>query len=283
MNRIFLIFALLFLIGCSEGSDPVPEQNNEENTEPNDNKEFLINGLSCSVYFDEEGYSVKVSKDNKFLFEASEEIGKGSRQYIDLGEGRLRKIDVSNILIINALQYENTYYLLLDLKENDVVEYWGIRKLYVMKDGQLNKKTLDSRSFLPTVMNLWFENSVHLFVPPYVYLEAVRTSCVLNDELEFISKNCPIGSKALDMTHAIECKEHILSFYDIQADNKLWSYKIELENKNFSIDSWDASYSSNNTVLVNVNITYITGEKEVLNFEFDKDTGEIITPNQITQ
>ena len=121
MNRIFLIFALLFLIGCSEGSDPVPEQNNEENTEPNDNKEFLINGLSCSVYFDEEGYSVKVSKDNKFLFEASEEIGKGSRQYIDLGEGRLRKIDVSNILIINALQYENTYYLLLDLKEDDVV------------------------------------------------------------------------------------------------------------------------------------------------------------------
>ncbi len=31
MNRIFLIFALMFLIGCSEESDPVPEQNNEEN------------------------------------------------------------------------------------------------------------------------------------------------------------------------------------------------------------------------------------------------------------
>lgn len=282
MNRIFLIFALLFLIGCSEGSDPVPEQNNEENTEPNDNKEFLINGLSCSVYFDEEGYSVKVSKDNKFLFEASEEIGKGSRQYIDLGEGRLSKIDVSNILIINALQYENTYYLLLDLKEDDVVEYWGIRKLYVAENGKVNKITFNSDIFLPTVMNLWFENSIILFVPYSLYPEVTHyESRVYDNSLRLINKHCPRYAKPLDMTHCVNLEDNeIISFYDISNTSSplrpLWSYKIELENKNFSIDSWEASYSPNNTVLVTINITYITEEKEVLNFEFDKNTGELV-------
>ena len=111
MNKVFLIFALLFLIGCSEGSDPVPEQNNEENTESGDNNTFLVNGFSCNIDFNEENYTIKVSKDNEFLFEVSEEIGKGTKLYIDLGYGNKKDVIASYIKIFDILQYENTYYL----------------------------------------------------------------------------------------------------------------------------------------------------------------------------
>lgn len=50
----------------------------------------------------------------------------------------------------------------------------------------------------------------------------------------------------------------------------------DIDNNEFVINSWEASYSQNNTILVTINITYITGKKEVLNFEFDKETGELI-------
>ena len=60
MNKAFLIFALLFLIGCSEESDPVPEQNNEENTESVDDNAFLVNGFSCNIDFNEENYTIKM-------------------------------------------------------------------------------------------------------------------------------------------------------------------------------------------------------------------------------
>lgn len=117
MNRIFLIFALLLLIGCSEGSDPVPEQNNEENTESGDNNAFLVNGFSCNIDFNEENYTIKVSKDNEFLFEVSEEIGKGTKLDIDLGYGNKKDVIASYIKIFDILQYENTYYLLADLRD----------------------------------------------------------------------------------------------------------------------------------------------------------------------
>ena len=107
MNKVFLIFALLFLIGCSEGSDPVPEQNNEENTESGDNNTFLVNGFSCNIDFNEENYTIKVSKDNEFLFEVSEEIGKGTKLYIDLGYGNKKDVIASYIKIFDILQYEN--------------------------------------------------------------------------------------------------------------------------------------------------------------------------------
>lgn len=44
----------------------------------------------------------------------------------------------------------------------------------------------------------------------------------------------------------------------------------DINNNEFVINSWESSYSQNNTILVTINITYITEEKEVLNFEFDK-------------
>ena len=289
MNKVFLIFALLFLIGCSEGSDPVSEQNNEENTESGDNNTFLVNGFSCDIDFNEENYTIKVSKDNKFLFEVSEGIGKGSKLYIDFGYGNKKEVIASYIKIFNILQYENTYYLLADLRDkSDILSFWGIRKLYSYEDGKVHTVTLNTSSHLPTDMAFWFKNSIVLSEKYQMYPEATASEGhVYDNELNLISKYSPNGI-VLDMTHCVSLEEvpkhhYAICFYDIRNTSPLWSYPIDIVGEDFVVSYQDASYSSNNTVLVNVNITYITGEKEVLNFEFDKNTGELITPNQITQ
>lgn len=294
MNRIFLIFALLFFIGCSEGSDSVPEQNNEEKTESGDNNAFLVNGFICNIDFNEESYTIKVSKDNKFLFEVSEGIGKGTKLYIDFGYGNKKGIIASYVKIFNILQYENTYYLLADLRDkSDILSFWGIRKLYSYENGEVHTVTLNTRSHLPTDMGFWFENSIKVVENYSAYPEATASEGhVYDNELNLISKHTHYG-KVLDLYHVIDvsggdgihAKNPLrISWYDIRnSSDYIWQYMCDIGNNEFIINGWDASYSSNNTVLVNVNITYITGEKEVLNFEFDKDTGEIITPNQITQ
>lgn len=294
MNRIFLIFALLFLIGCSEGSDPVPEQNNEENTESGYNNTFLVNGFSCDIDFNEENYTIKVSKDNKFLFEVSEKIGKGTKMYIDFGYGNKKDVIASYIKIFNILQYENTYYLLADLRdESDILSFWGIRKLYSYENGKVHTVTLNTRSHLPTDMTFWFENSIMVSENYSAYPEATASERhVYDNELNLISKHTHYG-KVLDLYHVIDVsggegihtKDPLrISWYDIRnSSHYIWQYMCDINNNEFVINSWEASYSPNNTVLVTINITYITEEKEVLNFELDKNTGEIITPNQITQ
>lgn len=294
MNRIFLIFALLFLIGCSEGSDPVPEQNNEENTEPNDNKEFLVNGFICNIDFNEENYTIKVSKDNKFLFEVSEEIGKGTKIYIDFGYGNKKAIIASYVRIFSILQYENTYYLLADLRdESDILGFWGIRKLYSYENGKVHTVTLNTRSHLPTDMAFWFDNSIHVSENYSAYPEATASEGhVYDNELNLISKHIHYG-RVLDLYHVIDVsggegihtKDPLrIGWYDIRnSSHYIWQYMCDINNNEFIINSWDASYSPSNTILVTINITYITEEKEVLNFELDKNTGEIIAPNQITQ
>lgn len=287
MNRIFLIFALLFLIGCSEESDPVPEQNNEENTESGDNDTFLVNGFSCNIDFNEENYTIKVSKDNKFLFEVSEGIGKGTKLYIDFGYVNKKAIIASYVKIFSILQYENTYYLLADLRdESDILSFWGIRKLYSYENGKVHTVTLNSSSHLPTDMVFWFKNSIVLSEKYQVYPEATASEGhVYDNELNLISKHTHYG-KVLDLYHVIDVsggegihtKDPLrISWYDIRnSSHYIWQYMCDINNNEFVINSWEASYSPNNTVLVTINITYITEEKEVLNFELDKNTGELV-------
>lgn len=294
MNKVFLIFALLFLIGCSEGSDPVPEQNNEENTESGDNNVFLVNGFICNIDFNEESYTIKVSKDNKFLFEVSEGIGKGTKLYIDFGYGNKKDIIASYVRIFSILQYENTYYLLADLRDkSDILSFWGIRKLYSYENGKVHTVTLNTRSHLPTDMAFWFDNSIHVSENYSAYPEATASEGhVYDNELNLISKHTHYG-KVLDLYHVIDVsggegihtKDPLrIGWYDIRnSSHYIWQYMCDINNNEFIINSWDASYSPNNTILVTINITYITEEKEVLNFELDKNTGDIIAPNQITQ
>lgn len=294
MNKVFLIFALLFLIGCSEGSDPVPEQNNEENTESGDNNVFLVNGFICNIDFNEESYTIKVSKDNKFLFEVSEGIGKGTKLYIDFGYGNKKDIIASYVRIFSILQYENTYYLLADLRdESDILSFWGIRKLYSYENGKVHTVTLNTRSHLPTDMAFWFDNSIHVSENYSAYPEATASEGhVYDNELNLISKHTHYG-RVLDLYHVIDVsggegihtKDPLrIGWYDIRnSSHYIWQYMCDINNNEFVINSWDASYSPNNTILVTINITYITEEKEVLNFELDKNTGDIIAPNQITQ
>ncbi len=287
MNKAILIFALLFLIGCSEESDPIPGQNNEENTESGDNNAFLVNGFSCNIDFNEENYTIKVSKDNEFLFEVSEEIGKGTKLDIDLGYGNKKDVIASYIKIFDILQYENTYYLLADLREqSDILSFWGIRKLYSYENGKVHAVTLNTSSYLPTDMAFWFDNSIHVSENYSAYPEATASEGhVYDNELNLISKHTHYG-KVLDLYHVINVSggEGIhaknplrISWYDIRnSSHYIWQYMCDINNNEFVINSWESSYSQNNTILVTINITYITGEKEVLIFEFDKETGELI-------
>lgn len=287
MNRIFLIFALLLLIGCSEGSDPVPEQNNEENTESGDNNAFLVNGFICNIDFNEESYTIKVSKDNKFLFEVSEGIGKGTKLYIDFGYGNKKDIIASYVKIFNILQYENTYYLLADLRDkSDILSFWGIRKLYSHTKGKTKMITFNSREYLPTDMKFWFENSIDVSENYSAYPESTGSKYHKYDSDLNLLSQYSVSGKPLDLYHVINVsggegihtKDPLrISWYDIRnSSHYIWQYMCDINNNEFVINSWEASYSPNNTVLVTINITYITEEKEVLNFELDKNTGELV-------
>lgn len=207
----------------------------------------------------------------------SEEIGKGTKLDIDLGYGNKKDVIASYIKIFDILQYENTYYLLADLRDqSDILSFWGIRKLYSYENGKVHAVTLNTSSYLPTNMAFWFKNSIVLSEKYQVYPEATASEGhVYDNELNLISKYSPNGI-VLDMTHCVSLHHYTICFYDIRNTSPLWSYPIDLVGEDFVASCQDASYSSNNTVLVNVNITYITGEKEVLNFEFDKETGELI-------
>lgn len=287
MNKAFLIFALLFLIGCSEESDPVPEQNNEENTESGDNNAFLVNGFSCNIDFNEENYTIKVSKDNEFLFEVSEEIGKGTKLDIDLGYGNKKDVIASYIKIFDILQYENTYYLLADLRDqSDILSFWGIRKLYSHTKGKTKMITFNSREYLPTDMKFWFENSIDVSENYSAYPESTGSKYHKYDSDLNLLSQYSVSGKPLDLYHVINVSggEGIhaknplrISWYDIRnSSHYIWQYMFDINNNEFVINSWESSYSQNNTILVTINITYITEEKEVLNFEFDKETGELI-------
>ena len=217
----------------------------------------------------------------------SEEIGKGTKLDIDLGYGNKKDVIASYIKIFDILQYENTYYLLADLRDqSDILSFWGIRKLYSYENGKVHAVTLNTSSYLPTDMAFWFDNSIHVSENYSAYPEATASEGhVYDNELNLISKHTHYG-KVLDLYHVINVSggEGIhaknplrISWYDIRnSSHYIWQYMCDINNNEFVINSWESSYSQNNTILVTINITYITEEKEVLNFEFDKETGELI-------
>ena len=135
-------------------------------------------------------------------------------------------------------------------------------------------------------MAFWFDNSIHVSENYSAYPEATASEGhVYDNELNLISKHTHYG-KVLDLYHVINVSggEGIhaknplrISWYDIRnSSHYIWQYMCDINNNEFVINSWESSYSQNNTILVTINITYITEEKEVLNFEFDKETGELI-------
>ena len=284
MNRILFILAFLTFVSCTNEEKEAVDS--IDDTEKKDDVP-IINGFGCEVDFNEEGYVIRVSKDNNFLFEVSEDIGKGSKQYIDLGYGNKMDIIVSDTKVLEVLQYENTYYLLADIRDKSYANsFWGIRKLFSYEKGKVHMVTLNSSFHLPTNMKFWFENSIVLSENISLYPEATASEGhVYDNDLNLISKYSPNG-KPLDLYHVISVSGGgssyaknplMINWYDIRnSSHYIWQYMCDINNNDFVINSWDASYSSNNTVLVTVNITYITGEKEVLNLEFDKETGELV-------
>lgn len=286
MKKILFILAVLSFVSCNNEEKDIVDL--IDNTEKKDDVP-IINGFGCEVNFDEEGYTIKVSKDNTLLFEVSEGIGKGSKQYIDLGYGNKMNIIASYVKIFNILQYENTYYLLADLRDkSDILSFWGIRKLYSYTKGKIKMITFNSCGYLPTDMAFWFENSIDVSENYSAYPESTGSEYHKYDsDLNLLSKYS-VSGKPLDLYHVIDVgggedsyakNPLMINWYDIRnSSHYIWQYMCDINNNEFVINSWEASYSLNNTVLATVNITYITGEREVLNLEFNKDTGELVDP-----
>lgn len=78
MNRILFILAFFAFVSCANEEKEIVDPTDD--TEKKDDIP-IVNGFGCEVKFNEEGYVIKVSKDNNLLFEVSEDIGKGSKQY----------------------------------------------------------------------------------------------------------------------------------------------------------------------------------------------------------
>lgn len=282
MKKLIYLIALLSLIGCNNESIEIDNDNDSGKNE----SETLqsIDGFNCYIDFTEKKYTIKVFKEKEFIFEISNELT-DRKQYIDLQYGRKKEILVSNIQIYNILQYQDTFYLLINLSENNEGEkFWGIREFYFIEKNATTKKIFNSSVFLPTTMRFWFENSLFFSANSAVYPEAsISEPRIYDSQFNLISNQYHSG-KVLDVFHIISVNggknafdsydPNIIIYKDIRKPEKnVWKFDFRTLNNDFIINEWDASYTSNNSISVTIDITYKNGERERLEYKLDKETG----------
>ena len=275
------MFVLSFM-GCSNESTEI-ENYIDDNS--NINKPEItqsVNGFDCHIEFTGNKYIVKAYKGKELSFTISDEIT-DRKQYIDLQYGQKKEIIISNIQIYNILQYKDTFYLLLNLSNNEGIVFWGIRKFYSIEKDVINKQTFNNIIFFPTIMRFWFENSLLFTANSTIYPEAsISESRIYDSQFNLITNQYPTG-KVLDMFHTIDVSggknpfggynANNIIYKDIREPNKnLWVFEFDVSNNDFIINEWEAS-TLYNSISVVIDITYKNGEKERLKYELDKEIG----------
>ncbi len=278
---LYFVFVLSFM-GCSNESTEI-ENYIDDNS--NINKPEItqsVNGFDCHIEFTGNKYIVKAYKGKDLSFTISDEIT-DRKQYIDLQYGQKKEIIISNIQIYNILQYKDTFYLLLNLSNNEGIVFWGIRKFYSIEKDVINKQTFNNIIFLPTIMRFWFENSLLFTANSTIYPEAsISESRIYDSQFNLITNQYPTG-KVLDMFHTIDVSggknpfggynANNIIYKDIREPNKnLWVFEFDVSNNDFIINEWEAS-TLYNSISVVIDITYKNGEKERLKYELDKEIG----------
>lgn len=278
---LYFVFVLSFM-GCSNESTEI-ENYIDDNS--NINKPEItqsVNGFDCHIEFTGNKYIVKAYKGKELSFTISDEIT-DRKQYIDLQYGQKKEIIISNIQIYNILQYKDTFYLLLNLSNNEGIVFWGIRKFYSIEKDVINKQTFNNIIFLPTIMRFWFENSLLFTANFTIYPEAsISESRIYDSQFNLITNQYPTG-KVLDMFHTIDVSggknpfggynANNIIYKDIREPNKnLWVFEFDVSNNDFIINEWEAS-TLYNSISVVIDITYKNGEKERLKYELDKEIG----------
>lgn len=278
---LYFVFVLSFM-GCSNESTEI-ENYIDDNS--NINKPEItqsVNGFDCHIEFTGNKYIVKAYKGKELSFTISDEIT-DRKQYIDLQYGQKKEIIISNIQIYNILQYKDTFYLLLNLSNNEGIVFWGIRKFYSIEKDVINKQTFNNIIFLPTIMRFWFENSLLFTANSTIYPEAsISESRIYDSQFNLITNQYPTG-KVLDMFHTIDVSggkkpfggynANNIIYKDIREPNKnLWVFEFDVSNNDFIINEWEAS-TLYNSISVVIDITYKNGEKERLKYELDKEIG----------
>lgn len=278
---LYFVFVLSFM-GCSNESTEI-ENYIDDNS--NINKPEItqsVNGFDCHIEFTGNKYIVKAYKGKELSFTISDEIT-DRKQYIDLQYGQKKEIIISNIQIYNILQYKDTFYLLLNLSNNEGIVFGGIRKFYSIEKDVINKQTFNNIIFLPTIMRFWFENSLLFTANSTIYPEAsISESRIYDSQFNLITNQYPTG-KVLDMFHTIDVSggknpfggynANNIIYKDIREPNKnLWVFEFDVSNNDFIINEWEAS-TLYNSISVVIDITYKNGEKERLKYELDKEIG----------
>ena len=282
MNKLLHFVFVLSFMGCSNESTEI-ENYIDDNS--NINKPEItqsVNGFDCHIEFTGNKYIVKAYKGKELSFTISDEIT-DRKQYIDLQYGQKKEIIISNIQIYNILQYKDTFYLLLNLSNNEGIVFWGIRKFYSIEKDVINKQTFNNIIFFPTIMRFWFENSLLFTANSTIYPEAsISESRIYDSQFNLITNQYPTG-KVLDMFNTIDVSggknpfggynANNIIYKDIREPNKnLWVFEFDVSNNDFIINEWEAS-TLYNSISVVIDITYKNGEKERLKYELDKEIG----------
>ena len=250
---LYFVFVLSFM-GCSNESTEI-ENYIDDNS--NINKPEItqsVNGFDCHIEFTGNKYIVKAYKGKELSFTISDEITD-----------------------------KDTFYLLLNLSNNEGIVFWGIRKFYSIEKDVINKQTFNNIIFLPTIMRFWFENSLLFTANSTIYPEAsISESRIYDSQFNLITNQYPTG-KVLDMFHTIDVSggknpfggynANNIIYKDIREPNKnLWVFEFDVSNNDFIINEWEAS-TLYNSISVVIDITYKNGEKERLKYELDKEIG----------
>ena len=278
---LYFVFVLSFM-GCSNESTEIENYIDDNSNINKPEITQLVNGFDCHIEFTGNKYIVKAYKGKELSFTISDEIT-DRKQYIDLQYGQKKEIIISNIQIYNILQYKDTFYLLLNLSNNEGIVFWGIRKFYSIEKDVINKQTFNNIIFLPTIMRFWFENSLLFTANSTIYPEAsISESRIYDSQFNLITNQYPTG-KVLDMFHTIDVSggknpfggynANNIIYKDIREPNKnLWVFEFDVSNNDFIINEWEAS-TLYNSISVVIDITYKNGEKERLKYELDKEIG----------
>lgn len=292
MNKVFLIFALLFLIGCSE--------ENSSNSSKNEDVEFLyINVLSESFdkkygIFGGDNYLGMIYLKDGSLYTKDDVIWEVccdvlEDEIVDSGYGQIEYLPYK---IKVAQFFKDTY---------NIVVYYGVEKglckylCFYDKLGKfLNKSSKIKNKDYRIVSCPWnnekiiikneIENKFHVFdkngnEEKYVYAGKNNIEYMewvnIENNYYFAYSTQSVGflllrDKEIEEKKILNIEEYVEILYPNEKNtpkiNKVVAYEVNKER-----------------CKVELEVILFNSQKEIVTIILNSNTGEIITPNQITQ
>lgn len=281
---LFPVIALLLFIGCSSSEDSITKIDSY----------IQLDNLKLQAYIFEGNYyieAIDASGNNVFTIKDKAE---GYIEYLEFGDKK--EYPINGCYIEDALKKGDLLYILVSLYGH--LEYHPHKFILKLRDGKVlqkvyfDKNDSESKSFFPERIADWYGEHIIIYTTAKTYGGNIA---VLDKDLKQIFGCHSVNSEIL--VSFIEKGSYISpsinSVVYIASKNTVWCVEVSqngcmelwtsvITEEEIRIDKETFSLEGDN-VIVDVEAITKSGEKKKYHLVLNKNTGEIITPNQITQ